>query len=309
MNEKNIPCPIFSIKNAKWSCQRQILPKEQAMRTQDLRERIYERMAAKDTDELIAIWKENDHGLWSDFAFQVIKKLLLERRVALPNQEEMKVTEPPTSKFEIPWVIPFRTCLGFSLSWALFGSFLIWVFLLHPFYFFTRFDGPLWPNIFLRMAAYDLSGNIQVYGQFHVIIRLIEFGVMLFGISMGVFVLRKSQNAVVLVKAYLLQFLLLSIFLLLFFNVGPLAILYWEATNSIFNLELDWQRWVETINSHTHLRTNSQWGFLLETLKVYWLPISVSIVWYKFLIRSKWLARTFPPNPSIHNKSWIISLS
>jgi hypothetical protein len=60
------------------------------MSTQNLHKKIYDRMGTKNTDELIAIWKENDHGLWSDSAFEVIQKLLLEREVPLPIQGEMK---------------------------------------------------------------------------------------------------------------------------------------------------------------------------------------------------------------------------
>lgn len=114
------------------------------MNTQKLSEKIYEQMETKDTTELIAIWEENDHGLWSDSAFEVIEKLLFERGVPLPIQGKMKVTVLPPPKFEIPWDIPYISWVGFSLPWVAFGLFLVWVFLIHPFYYyFTYFSDPL----------------------------------------------------------------------------------------------------------------------------------------------------------------------
>ena len=113
------------------------------MSTPKLHEKIYDRMATKNTNELIDIWKENDHGLWSNSAFEVTQKILLERGVALPNQGEMKVTVHPPPKFEIPWHIPYISWIGFSLPWVAFGLFLVWIFLIHPYYFFTYFSGPL----------------------------------------------------------------------------------------------------------------------------------------------------------------------
>ena len=253
-------------------------------------------MGTKDTDELIAIWKENDHGLGSVLAFGAIQKILLERGVTLPKQGQMKVTVLPPPKLEIPWHIPYISWLGFSLPWVLFGLFLVWVFLIHPLYFFTRFDGPLWPDIFLRLAAYDLSQNIQVFGKFHLILRYIEFGIMSYGLLTGYYILRKSKKAVAMVKMYLIQFLLFSIYLLLFFNVVPLAILYWEINNSIFDLKPDWKMWMETMHSYSRM-IGSRWEFLLETLKVYSIPMFSTLIWFVFLVRSKWIAKTFSKNP------------
>jgi hypothetical protein len=278
------------------------------MSTQNLHKKIYDRMGTKNTDELIAIWKENDHGLWSDSAFEVIQKLLLEREVPLPIQGEMKVTVLPPPKFEIPWNIPYISWLSFSLPWILFGLFLGWVFIIHPFYFFTYLSGlslssdplSLWPNFGLRLEAYMAAQNAPVYGKLYLSLRYIEFGIMSYGILVGYFVLRKSQKVVPMVKVYLIEFLLFSIFLLLLFNVGPQAIYYWEINNSIFDLEPDWKMWSETIHAYSRV-TGSRWSFFLETLKVYWLPIASTIIWYTFLIRSKWLATTFPKNPPSSN--------
>ena len=301
--------PNSSILPAFGSCQHQVLPKDQAMNTQNLLEKIYDRMATKNTDELIAIWKENDHGLWSDSAFEVIQKLLVERGVALPIQGEMKVTVLPPPKFEIPWEIPYLSRLRFCLPWILFGLFLVWIFLIHPFYFFTYFSGPLtfstdplslWPHSFLRLEAQMAVKNSQEYGKIQLCLRYIELGIMSYGVLVGYFVLRKSQKSVAMIKVYLIQFLLLSISLLLFFNVYPLLDIYWEINSSVLNLEPDWDLWLGTLYPHS-IEENPRWSFFLETLKVYWLPIASTIIWYTFLIRSKWLATTFPKNPTSSN--------
>lgn len=279
------------------------------MSTQNLLEKIYDRMGTKDTDELIAIWKENDHGLWSDSAFEVIEKLLLERGVPLPIQGGMKVTVLPPLKFEIPWHFPYISWLRFSLPWVLYGLFLVWVFLIHPYYFFTYFSGPLslssnplslWPNWGLRVDAMGAVQNTDVYIKLFIMLRYIEFGIMSYGILVGYFILRKSQKAVAMLKVYLIQFLLLSIYLLLFFNVYPLLDIYWEINSSVINLEPDWDLWLGTLYPYS-IEENPRWSFFLETLKIYWLPIASTIIWYTFLIRSKWLATTFPKNPSSSN--------
>lgn len=267
------------------------------MNTQSLFEKIYDRMKTKDTAELVAIWKDNDHGLWSNSAFEVIQKILIERGTSLPTQGEIKVTVLPSPKFEVPWNFPYTSWIGISLPWIAFGLLLLWVFLMHPFYFFTRFDGPMWPDIWIRMTAYAISDNIQVYGKVHIILRFIEFGFISYGILMGYCILRRSKQAFVIAKTYLVQFFLFSIFLLLFFNVVPYVILYWDVHNSIFDLEPDLNKWMKTIHFDSSLRAGSHWGFFLETLKVYWLPISATIFWYIFLIRSKWLVHSFPPKP------------
>lgn len=278
-----------------YSWQREIIPKDRPMSTQSLFEKIYDRMRTKDTAELIAIWKDNDHGLWSNSAFEVIQKILIERGASLPPRGEIKVTVLPSPKFEVPWNFPYTSWIGMSLPWIAFGSLLFWVFLIHPFYFFTRFDGPLWPDIWIRMAAYEASGNIQIFGKLHLILHFIEFGFISYGILMGYFILRRSKKAIVTAKTYLFQFFIFSICLLLFFNVLPYVILYWDVQNSIFDLEPNLNMWMENTHFDSSLRAGSHWGFFLETLKVYWLPISATIFWYVFLIRLKWLMHTFSP--------------
>lgn len=275
------------------------------MSTQNLLAEIYDRMATKNTDELIVIWKENDHGLWSDSAFEVIQKLLIERGVALPNQGDAKETVPPPSRFKILCQTPNLSMVSFSLPGILFGLFLMWVFFLHPFYFFTYLLGPaslssnplsLWPNWSLRIDAISSVQHTDTWIKLFAMIRYVEFGIMSYGILVGYFILRKSQKAVAMLKVYLIEFLLLSIYLLLFFNVYPLLDLYWEINSSVLILEPDWDLWLGTLYPRS-IEKNPRWSFFLATLKVYWLPISATIIWYIFLIRSKWLAKTFSNYP------------
>ncbi len=49
---------------------------------------IHAAMAQKSTDELVEIWKENDHSEWTDEAFVVVAELLLERMGSLPEQNK-----------------------------------------------------------------------------------------------------------------------------------------------------------------------------------------------------------------------------
>ena len=52
-----------------------------------LQRRIHARMQEKDTQELVAIWSENDRVEWSSEAFDAVRSILLERLGTLPSQE------------------------------------------------------------------------------------------------------------------------------------------------------------------------------------------------------------------------------
>ena len=54
----------------------------------NLRTQIRNRMVLKETEELIEIWQTNDRSEWSDDAFEVIKGILDERGVEIPEQNE-----------------------------------------------------------------------------------------------------------------------------------------------------------------------------------------------------------------------------
>lgn len=268
------------------------------MSNNKLLEKIHARMGGKDTEELIAIWKENDRGLWSDLAFDAIQKVLLERGATLPQQEEIKISESLPSRFNISWDIPY-------VSWTFFTLFLLWVFLIHPFYFFTHFSGPLWPDFFLIFEAFSTVKNIEIFGKLHLTFHYIEFGILSYGLLVGYHLLRKSQKAVALVKVYLLQIFILSICLLLLFNLYPLAELYWEVKSSVIDFEPDWAMWLSTLEGYS-IQRPTRWDFLLAMSEVYWVPIFSTIIWYVFFTRSKWIAKSFPQNPSSSSLSSLL---
>jgi hypothetical protein len=58
---------------------------------------IYNDMSLKSTDELLEIWKTNDHSVWSDAGFKAIQKILLERLGSVPPQEGASTEEESDS--------------------------------------------------------------------------------------------------------------------------------------------------------------------------------------------------------------------
>lgn len=54
----------------------------------DLHKEIYSNLNLKDTDALVEIWQKNDRLEWSQTAFDVLRKILLERLGSLPPQDE-----------------------------------------------------------------------------------------------------------------------------------------------------------------------------------------------------------------------------
>lgn len=51
-----------------------------------LQNKIYIGLNRKNTNELLEIWNTHDEKLWSADAFSVIKQILLERQVELPEE-------------------------------------------------------------------------------------------------------------------------------------------------------------------------------------------------------------------------------
>jgi len=78
------------------------------MKSNKLLEQIHERMGEKSTGELLTIWKENDHGLWSEEAFKTIEEILSRREVPLPPQGQIKNSVPlyrsPWGSWEKPYI-------------------------------------------------------------------------------------------------------------------------------------------------------------------------------------------------------------
>ncbi len=54
----------------------------------ELHQQIYQNMNLKETDELLAIWQRNDREEWSDEAMEIVKDILTERSVEIPEQTE-----------------------------------------------------------------------------------------------------------------------------------------------------------------------------------------------------------------------------
>jgi len=55
----------------------------------DFRGQIYNELNLRETEDLLEIWYTNDHEEWSDAAFAVIQKILIERLGEIPPQEEI----------------------------------------------------------------------------------------------------------------------------------------------------------------------------------------------------------------------------
>jgi len=58
------------------------------MSNEELRRQIYSNLHLKETDELLVIWQTNNRAFWSDEAFEVVKDILKERGVEIPEQNE-----------------------------------------------------------------------------------------------------------------------------------------------------------------------------------------------------------------------------
>lgn len=52
----------------------------------ELRQQIYKELNLRETEDLLEIWRTNDHEDWSDTAFEVIKEILTERLGEIPPQ-------------------------------------------------------------------------------------------------------------------------------------------------------------------------------------------------------------------------------
>ena len=54
----------------------------------DLRAQIYNNLNLKETGELVEIWQKNDHVVWEEITFDLLREILLERLGELPPQDE-----------------------------------------------------------------------------------------------------------------------------------------------------------------------------------------------------------------------------
>ena len=67
------------------------------------------KMREKETEELLAIWQQNDRQAWSDDAFEAINKVLHERLIEIPEQA-LPATSPSRN--------PNQTRLNLVAGWA-----------------------------------------------------------------------------------------------------------------------------------------------------------------------------------------------
>jgi hypothetical protein len=88
-----------------------------------LRDVMFQRMQEKETEELIAIWREHDQSTWTAEAFEIVEKILIQRLGQLPepdasddeaDDEEEIVIEYPTDK-RLIWIAE----LSGRLSWII----------------------------------------------------------------------------------------------------------------------------------------------------------------------------------------------
>lgn len=55
---------------------------------EEFRRQIYNELNLRETDDLLEIWKQNDHVEWSNETFEAIKEILRNRTVEIPQQDE-----------------------------------------------------------------------------------------------------------------------------------------------------------------------------------------------------------------------------
>lgn len=66
----------------------------------EFRQKIYNELNLRETEDLLEIWQDNDHFEWSDDAFEVIREILNTRGVDIPQQDEAKYEHDETKDYE-----------------------------------------------------------------------------------------------------------------------------------------------------------------------------------------------------------------
>ncbi len=79
-----------------------------------LKKQIRERMLLKETEELLEIWNKDDHGEWSEEAFQVVNEILRERLGRAPARKKQTDEVIPIQSA----VLSYQSKLATYLSWA-----------------------------------------------------------------------------------------------------------------------------------------------------------------------------------------------
>ncbi len=78
----------------------------------DLRDQIYNNMQLKTTEELFSILEQDDHEEWTDTAFEVVKKILIQRTGGIPEVPAplTNIAGEPTDWETINWQVISKKC-------------------------------------------------------------------------------------------------------------------------------------------------------------------------------------------------------
>jgi hypothetical protein len=86
-------------------------------------------LSEKETEELVAIWLEDDRNEWTTEAFQAIESILIERLGALPDRNSLEEDEDEDDEIEIEY--PFDRRLyrianwSGRISWIVLGVYIV----------------------------------------------------------------------------------------------------------------------------------------------------------------------------------------
>lgn len=69
----------------------------------DLRRQIYLNFSQRETEELLEIWRTNDHHEWSDMTFDVVREILQERHIEPPPQGQPVYEAQPKTQISSTW--------------------------------------------------------------------------------------------------------------------------------------------------------------------------------------------------------------
>ena len=94
-----------------------------------LKEQIAQSMRAKETEELLQIWQENDRRQWSEISFEIVREILQERLGVVPPQ-----ALPPEQMVNSDGVADEGRRKGFLWGW-LFITFIGWFLVMSSFMF------------------------------------------------------------------------------------------------------------------------------------------------------------------------------
>jgi hypothetical protein len=116
-----------------------------------LRDQILQQMQAKETEELIAIWRKNDEDTWTDEAMVIIEEILIQRLGKLPDLDSVddeadedksgaRAVKYPTDK-RLIWIAE----LSGRLSWVILAVAIIYAGLQLVYFFSFQSSYSGWP--------------------------------------------------------------------------------------------------------------------------------------------------------------------